>query len=85
MKTEPVTKKQILSLRKTLAGIGLKKKIDWDRIDYDVGRGIVNKKKYCLWTDEGYRIDISVGGGIVVSQSKRKDPEYFKLANKETP
>lgn len=86
MRTEAITKEQVLSLRKTLAGVGLRKKIDWDGIDYNVGRGIINKTKYCLWTVEGYRIDISVkGGGIVVSQSQRKDPAYFKLANKKTP
>ncbi len=84
MKTEPITKAQVKSLRKTLAG--MQRKINWNRIDYDVGRGVINKTKYCLWTDEGYRIDISVkDGGITVSQSERKDPEYFKLASKKTP
>ncbi|MFW6035855.1 MAG: hypothetical protein ACOCRZ_06330 [Halothermotrichaceae bacterium] len=78
MKTEAISKEQVKSLRKTLAGV--KKSIDWDKIDYKVGRGIVNKTKYCLWTVEGYRISISVTGrGVVVSQSKRKDPEYTKL------
>lgn len=78
MKTEPISKEQVISLRKALTGI--KKSIDWDKIDYAVGRGIVNKTKYCLWTVDGNRIDISVTGrGIVVSQSKREDPEYFKL------
>jgi len=81
MRTEPITKKQVKSLRKTLAGV--KKKIDWNKIDYDVGRGVINRTKYCLWTKEGYRIEISVkNSGIVVSQSERKDPEYFKLADK---
>ena len=81
MRTEPITKKQVKSLRKKLAGT--QKSIDWNKIDYDVGRGIVSSKKYCLWTDEGYRIDISVNNsGITVSQSERKDPEYFNLANK---
>ena len=81
MRTEPIIKKQVKSLRKTLAGV--KKKIDWDKIDYDVGRGVINKTKYCLWTKEGNRIEISVKSrGIVVSQSERKDPEYFKLVNK---
>jgi len=84
MKTAPITREQVKSLKTTLAGV--RKKIDWNRIDYEVGRGIVSKEKYCLWTDEGYRIDISVKGrGIVVSQSERKDPEYFKLANKKAP
>ena len=83
MKTEKITKKQVKSLRKSLAGT--KKKIDWNRIDYEVGRGIISKTKYCLWTDEGYRIDISVKKrGIVVSQSERKDPEYFEMKGKET-
>jgi len=78
MKTESITKEQVLTLRKALAGV--KKKIDWDNIDYNVGRGIVNKKKYCLWTKEGYRIEFSVKGrSILVSQSERKDPEYFRL------
>lgn len=81
MKTEAITKKQVNSLRKTLAGT--KKTVDWKDIDYDVGRGIINKTKYCLWTNEGYRIDISVKkSGIVVSQSERKDPKYFDLKNK---
>ena len=81
MRTEDITKEQVKSLRKSLAGA--QKKIDWKDIDYDVGRGIINKTKYCLWTNEGYRIDISVkAGGVVVSQSERKDPEYFNLANK---
>lgn len=78
MKTQPITKEQIDSLRKTLSGT--KKNIKWKDIDYEVGRGIINKKKYCLWTNEGYRIDISVTSqGIKVSQSERKDPEYFEL------
>lgn len=82
MKTKPITKEQINSLRKTLAGT--KKNIKWKDIDYDVGRGIINKEKYCLWTKQGYRIDISVTNkGVVVSQSERKDPEYFNLKNKD--
>ncbi|MFW6022788.1 MAG: hypothetical protein ACOCQW_04655 [Halanaerobiaceae bacterium] len=82
MKTLPITKEQILSLRKKLAGA--KKKIDWDNIDYNVGRGIISKTKYCLWTIDGYRVDISVTGmNIIISQSERKDDEYFKLKNKK--
>jgi len=82
MKTKPITKEQINSLRKTLAGT--KKNIKWKDIDYDVGRGIISNEKYCLWTKEGYRIDISVTNkGVVVSQSERKDPEYFNLKNKD--
>lgn len=78
MRTEPFSKEQLIALRKSLAGI--KKSIDWDEIDYEVGRGVVNKTKYCLWTVNGNRIEISVTGrGITVSQSKREDPEYFKL------
>lgn len=78
MKTEPISKEQVKLLRKSLGGI--KRNIDWDKIDYNVGRGIVNKTKYCLWTIDGNRIEISVTGkGIVVSQSKREDPEYYKL------
>ena len=64
-------------LRKKLAGV--QKNIDWSKIDYDKGRGVINKKKYCLWTTDGYRIDISVSArGINVSKSERKDPEYSK-------
>lgn len=78
MKIEPITKKQVKQLRKKLSGV--KRSIDWNKIDYDVGRGVINRTKYCLWTEEGYRIEISVKrGGIVVSQSERKDPEYFNL------
>lgn len=78
MKTATITKKQVNSLKKTFAGT--KKNIDWKKIDYDVGRGIISKTKYCLWTTQGYRIDISVKKkGVVISQSERKDPEYFEL------
>ncbi|MFW6029520.1 MAG: hypothetical protein ACOCRO_04630 [Halanaerobiales bacterium] len=77
MKIESISKEQIKSLRKTLAGI--KKKIDWDEIDYDAGRGVVSKTKYCLWTKKGYRIEISVQGrGVIVTQTERKDPNYLK-------
>jgi hypothetical protein len=83
MKTKKVTKDQVKSLRKALGGVGSRKKIDWNKIDYNVGRGVISDKKYCLWTDEGFKITVSVfkDGGIAVSQSKRKDPEYFKLIN----
>ena len=81
LKTEKITQKQVESLKKTLSGV--KKKIEWQKIDYEVGRGIIKKNKCCLWTNEGYRIDISIKGkNIVVSQSERKDAEYFKIKNK---
>ncbi|MFW6309074.1 MAG: hypothetical protein ACOC1S_03565 [bacterium] len=77
MRTEPITKKQINLLRKKLSGVN--KNIDWNKIDYNFGRGVINKTKYCLWTEDGYRIDISVTArGITVSQSERKDPEYLE-------
>ncbi len=78
MKTAKITKEQVKSLKKSLAGVN--KNIDWQNIDYEVGRGIIKKNKYCLWTTDGYRIDVSIKGtNIVVSQSERKDPEYFNL------
>ncbi|MFP4662492.1 MAG: hypothetical protein ACLFPF_09885 [Halanaerobiales bacterium] len=78
MRIEAITREQVMSLRKTLSGV--KKTIEWDKIDYELGRGVVNKTKYCLWTTEGKRIEISVTGrGINISQSEREDPEYIKL------
>ena len=72
MRTEPITKKQVNLLRKKLSGT--QKNINWNKIDYDKGRGVINKKKYCLWTTDGSRIDISVSGkGITVSKSERND------------
>lgn len=84
MRTEPISKEQVKGVQKSLSAS--KKKISWNDIDYDVGRGVISKTKYCLWTKEGYRIEISVSGGnVTISQWDRKDPEYFKLAGKEMP
>ncbi|MFN2364044.1 MAG: hypothetical protein ABR596_07090 [Halarsenatibacteraceae bacterium] len=84
MRTEPISKEQVKGVQKSLSAS--KKKISWNDIDYDVGRGVISKTKYCLWTEEGYRIEISVSGGkVTISQWDRKDPEYFKLAEKDMP
>lgn len=83
MRIEPVSKEQVKAVQKSLSAS--KKKISWNDIDYDVGRGVISRTKYCLWTKEGYRIEISVKSGqVTISQWERKDPEYFKLTGKET-
>ena len=79
MKFEPVTKKQVQALIKS-AGTGAII-IDWNDIDYDLGRGIKNEKDWngghCLFNKDGRRIDI--GGydvGLLISQTKEPDPKY---------
>ncbi|MBF8437286.1 hypothetical protein I0Q91_09365 [Halanaerobiaceae bacterium Z-7014] len=84
MRTEPISKEQVKKLQKSLSAS--QKKISWNDIDYDVGRGVISRTKYCLWTEEGYRIEISVKSRqVTISQWDRKDPEYFKMTGKEMP
>lgn len=84
MKTEPVTKQQVKSLRKALYSLGSEIVIDWEKIDYEVGRGVIGEKEHCLWTKEGKRINVNIGdhGTIIVKQSKEIDPLYEELKAK---
>ena len=79
MKTERVLKVQVEAL-KLLIGIGAAI-IDWDNIDYDIGRGILEGDDRCLWTKDGDRITIEItrDGGLLVSRANGPDPVYFDL------
>lgn len=81
LETEPITKEQVLSLRKAINSRGSEIIIDWEKIDYEVGRGILDDKNHCLWTTDGYRIEVNVldTGGLIISQSEEVDPNYKKL------
>ena len=77
MKTEPVTKEQVAIIQR-MAGIGAIL-IDWD-IDYEIGRGVLMGLNRCLWSRDGRRITIDVGGGaFILSQADEPDPVYFQL------
>ena len=74
MKFEPVTEKQVKTLIR-MAGTGAIV-IDWNDIDYDLGRGI-KEEGHCLFNTDGRRIDI--GGysvGLIISQTREPDPMY---------
>jgi hypothetical protein len=83
MKFEPVTKKQVAALIKAV-GFGAIV-IDWNDIDYDLGRGI-KKDGHCLFLTNGRRIDI--GGyeyGLILSQTKEPDPLYETYKKEARP
>lgn len=75
MLREAVTKKQVEHLARFL-GIGAML-IDFDKIDYSMGRGILEGSNRCLWTKAGQRITISLSsdGGVIAGQAKEPDTE----------
>ena len=79
MKTEPLTKAQVKALI-SMTGFGAMI-IDWNDIDYDIGRGVKDGNDRCIWNKDGRRIDITItdDGGCIVSQTKEPDPDYHKI------
>jgi hypothetical protein len=46
-------------------------------IDEAAGCGIIDANTRCVWTKQGNRIEVSMGGGaLIVNQSKEVDPAY---------
>jgi len=77
MRTEPFTEDQLRSLSQTLNPIE-RMVIDLHDVDIDAGRGILEGSDRCIWTRRGHRITVAIlpGGGYMLSQSKKPDPEY---------
>ena len=78
LQREPVTKKQVDIIAKII-GLGAII-VELDKVDYSVGRGILEGNDRCLWTVDGKRITIEAGSGaLIVSQSTEVDPLYTSL------
>ncbi len=74
MMFEKITENQVKALIKCV-GFGAII-IDWNDIDYELGRGI-KENGHCLFNKDGRRIDIGgYGFGLIVSQTREPDPEY---------
>jgi len=74
-KFEPFDKTMLSHLQKAL-GFGAMI-IDWDDIDYDLGRGIGKGQDRSIWNKDGRRIDVFVGGGAFgAGQTNEADPLY---------
>lgn len=80
MNLEPVTLEQREALRRALSRGFYLWLIEWDKIDWDLGRMPI-EGGYRLWLTDGRRVNI-VGdaGGFCVSQSKVADPGWPKGA-----
>jgi len=78
---ESFTKNQVRALIRCL-GLGAML-MDWDKLDYEVGRGILEGESRCLWTTDGHRITITVcrDSGFIAGQSNEPDPLYTELRN----
>jgi len=51
--------------------------IDWNDIDFDLGRGIGKGADRSIWGKDGRRIDVFAGGGSFgASQTDEPDPLY---------
>lgn len=75
MKTEPVTQAQVDALIRAIGPVAAMIS-SLDQVDLVRGRGILQGNDRCLWTKDGRRIIISLGGGgVCVSCSKTVDNE----------
>lgn len=55
--------------------------VDWERISFKAGKGILNELDRCYWTIDGERINLvksAICGTRTVYQSINKDPFYRK-------
>ncbi|MDD5353232.1 MAG: hypothetical protein PHS93_08750 [Candidatus Omnitrophica bacterium] len=81
-KIESVTKDQVSSIVKCL-GFGAMI-INWNDIDYEFGRGVLEGYDRCLWTKKGHRITIAADPRrqtIIASESKEPDEFYLSKKN----
>ncbi len=60
---------------------------DWDKIDYDFGRGVFKRdiRSRCFWNKEGIRTDVIVDekGRIVIHQGMKPDKFYLQKKQKK--
>ena len=77
-KIEPVNDTQLGALARML-GLGCIA-VDFHAIDPTAGRGVLNGRDRCLWTEDGNRITVSTGGGALFATiSNQPDPLYARL------
>ena len=48
------------------------------RLDYAAGAGKIDAQTKAIWTDEGRRIEVSLGAAFIISQSREVDPEWVE-------
>ena len=82
---EPVTQRQVSALAQAL-GLGAMV-LDLGKVDYEIGRGVLNGRERCMWTTDGKRITIVplANGGVIGSLSKDVDPLYTTLQRATEP
>jgi len=76
-KREKFKRAQIGALQRSIGMVGTII-IDWNDLDFEVGRGIGPGNDRCMWNKDGRRIDVcvsSVDGSILVAQTKEPDPD----------
>lgn len=67
-----MTKEQVAALQRAF-GLGAAI-VDWD-VDYSLGRGVLGRRRHCLWTKSGHRVDVYIGASQMLSQTDEPDPD----------